>query len=51
MSRYVVVPIGGKKPYAVKDADTNRIVGRSKTRSDAEASARARYLAIERKEK
>jgi hypothetical protein len=47
--RYVVVAVGGSKPYAVKNADTHRIVGRSKTRSDAEASARARYAAIGRK--
>ena len=46
--RYEVKYVGGRKPYVVKNVETHKIVGRSHTRENAEASARARYAAIGR---
>jgi hypothetical protein len=49
--RYVVAYVGGHRPHVVKNADTHRIVGRSRTREVAEASARARYAEIGKKKR
>jgi hypothetical protein len=48
---YKVVKLPSKtKPYGVKNLTTGKIVGRSKTKELAAASARARYAAIGRKD-
>ena len=47
--RYEVKYVGGRKPYVLKNVETHKIVGRSRTKANAEASARARYAAIGKK--
>lgn len=45
---YEVKAVGGKKPWAIVNKDTRRIVGRSLTKEKAQASMRARYAAMGR---
>jgi len=35
---------GSKRPYKIVKSDTGKVVGSSKTRADAKASIRARYM-------
>jgi hypothetical protein len=41
----------GHRPYAIVEIKTGRIVGRSATKSQAQASARARNMAYTKKHK